>query len=132
MPGQMDWADSSITEKDIGSAQMAIAWLSEKSSRGLIIDSYALEEDEITAAAKCGFTVVFRDGPPYGAEQFSIDPHPGVVSRSGLLAGPGYLPLPELHTTAWRTPKTEQSSCSNAASCGPWVRNWPESELATA
>ncbi len=88
------WAKRRVREDRAGTAERAIHWLGERSGRGLIVDSYALDGDMIAKAARCGQTVMFRDGPPYGPEHISVDPNPGAGSHRGVLAGPGFFPLP--------------------------------------
>ncbi len=72
---------------------MAIKALDDGEIAGLIVDSYAVPETAVSDAVKSGFTVAFRDGPPYGAESLTVDPNPGAIEASIVLGGPAYMPL---------------------------------------
>lgn len=87
------WPGHVVVEDSASRMQNAVADLAERRIRGLVIDSYRLDEAEIAEAARTGPVVAFRDGPPYGSEHLTIDISPGTPAGARVLAGPAYAPL---------------------------------------
>jgi spore coat polysaccharide biosynthesis predicted glycosyltransferase SpsG len=91
------WAEELVVETSIHHAQAATDALAKRQIDVLIVDSYAIGETMLRAAAAVGFTAVFRDGKPYGPERVSVNPNPGFACGETVLAGPGYMPLPSVY-----------------------------------
>lgn len=94
-PVALGWADYVMVENSPQSIEKALTWLKRDEGNCLLLDSYAINEKDIGRAASVGVIAVFRDGPPYGPEQISIDVNPSTQTRSGIFAGPAYIPLPD-------------------------------------
>ncbi|MGE5145977.1 MAG: hypothetical protein ACM3N5_04475 [Candidatus Eiseniibacteriota bacterium] len=79
-------------EADTHSAALLCAALGKRVDCA-IIDSPDIADSEIVAVARKGWTAVFRDGAPRGAERLAIDLSPGAVDDERRLGGPSWAPL---------------------------------------
>jgi spore coat polysaccharide biosynthesis predicted glycosyltransferase SpsG len=81
-----------VEEASINSMALSVEALRRGEIAALVVDHYSVDSEALREATIVGPIIRFRDGPPYGPEQLSIDVNPGAVG-DGILAGPQFMPL---------------------------------------
>jgi spore coat polysaccharide biosynthesis predicted glycosyltransferase SpsG len=111
---ELAWPGTVTREDSSASASKAIKAMDDGVIESLIVDSYAVPETEVNDAVKSGFTVAFRDGPPYGSESLTVDPNPGAEEAPSVLGGPAYMPLAPAFAARRRDVRMQQAASTGS------------------
>jgi len=102
-------------ERSPGTVDAVLTELRNGSIGAVVCDSYAVLEEAIGLLARECPLSVFRDDGRRGAEQTTIDIHPGALVGASVIAGPSFAPL----DPAFAAARASIDQIERAAATGP-------------